>query len=257
MAEENQGQEDQKPVEKPVLTEIETRAADQGWRPKDEWDGDPEAWRPAKEFLDRGELFKKIDQQNRELKEFKKTLDQFAQHHARVAQAEYKRAKEDLLREKKEALIEGDADAVIDIDEKLAAVREAQKAPPPVQPVDNSFNELFVGWVQRNGWYETNEAMRAYADRIGNKLGAQGDMSPNEILREVEQAVKKEFAAKFENPNRNKPSAVEGGSNKATGRKETFQLSEEERRVMQRFVKTIPGMTEEKYMADLKKIKER
>jgi hypothetical protein len=98
--------------------------------------------------------------------------------------------------------------------------------------------------------------MRAYADRIGNKLGASG-MSPNEILTEVEAAVKKEFAAKFENPNRNKPSAVEAGSNKAAGKKDSFQLSEEERRVMRRFVSQIPGMTEEKYIADLKKIKER
>jgi hypothetical protein len=255
MAEENKGQEDQKPVEKPQLTEIESRAAEQGWRPKDEWDGDPEAWRPAKEFLDRGELFKKIDQQNRELKEFKKTLEQFAQHHQRVAQAEYKRARDELLKEKKEALIEGDADAVIDIDEKLAAVREAQRA-PAVPQVDPTHQVLFQGWVQRNGWYETNEAMRAYADKVGNRLGATG-MSPNEILAEVEAAVKKEFAAKFENPNRNKPTAVEAGSNKASGKKDTFQLSEEERRVMRRFVSQIPGMTEEKYIADLKKIKER
>jgi hypothetical protein len=255
MAEENKGQEGQKPVEKPQLTEIESRAAEQGWRPKDEWDGDPEAWRPAKEFLDRGELFKKIDQQNRELKEFKKTLEQFAQHHQRVAQAEYKRARDELLKEKKEALIEGDADAVIDIDEKLAAVREAQRA-PAVPQVDPTHQVLFQGWVQRNGWYETNEAMRAYADKVGNRLGATG-MSPNEILAEVEAAVKKEFAAKFENPNRNKPTAVEAGSNKASGKKDTFQLSEEERRVMRRFVSQIPGMTEEKYIADLKKIKER
>jgi hypothetical protein len=245
MADEDKGQEGQKPVEKPQLTEIESRAAEQGWRPKDEWDGDPEAWRPAKEFLDRGELFKKIDQQNRELKEFKKTLEQFAQHHQRVAQAEYKRARDELLKEKKEALIEGDADAVIDIDEKLAAVREAQRA-PAVPQVDPTHQVLFQGWVQRNGWYETNEAMRAYADKVGNRLGATG-MSPNE----------KEFAAKFENPNRNKPTAVEAGSNKASGKKDTFQLSEEERRVMRRFVSQIPGMTEEKYIADLKKIKER
>jgi Tfp pilus assembly protein PilN len=237
MAEENKGQEDQKPVEKPQLTEIESRAAEQGWRPKDEWDGDPEAWRPAKEFLDRGELFKKIDQQNRELKEFKKTLEQFAQHHQRVAQAEYKRARDELLKE------------------KLAAVREAQRA-PAVPQVDPTHQVLFQGWVQRNGWYETNEAMRAYADKVGNRLGATG-MSPNEILAEVEAAVKKEFAAKFENPNRNKPTAVEAGSNKASGKKDTFQLSEEERRVMRRFVSQIPGMTEEKYIADLKKIKER
>jgi hypothetical protein len=37
--------------------------------------------------------------------------------------------------------------------------------------------------------------------------------------------------------------------------KDSFTLSDDERRVMQRFIKTVPGMTEEKYVADLKKIK--
>jgi hypothetical protein len=57
-------------VQNPVLTEIEQRASSRGWVPKDEWDGDPEEWRPAKEFIDRGELFKKIEDKIEQLKTF-------------------------------------------------------------------------------------------------------------------------------------------------------------------------------------------
>lgn len=254
MAEETQGaQAPQEPENTPAPTELESKAASQGWVPKEEWSGDPEQWRPAKEFLDRGELFKKIDDQNRTIKEFQKTLNEFSKHHAKVRESEYKRAIEDLKAQKKEALIEGNADAVVDIDDKLELVREAQRSAPtpqvPAAPAES--NPIFVNWVERNNWYHNQPAMRAYADRLGNELGSQGK-SPNEILAEVEREVKKEFAHKFNNPNRDKPGAVEGSTNKGGGKRDTFTLSDDEHRVMQRFVKS-GVMTKEAYIAELKK----
>lgn len=249
MAEEN------KVEEQPQFTEIEQRAADQGWRPKDEWDGDPEAWRPAKEFLDRGELFKKIDDQNRTIKEMRKALDDLAKHHSKVAEAEYKRALDSLKEKKKEALIENDVDKVLDIDERIEAVREAQRTAPAVQVQPSpELNPIFVAWKDRNSWYDTNEAMRAYADRIGNSITG---MSPSELLSEVERRVKKEFSHRFENAKRNQPSAVEGSTNKGSKVEDKFQLSDEQRRVANRFIKTIPGYTMEKYIEELKKVQDR
>lgn len=244
------------PEQKPQLTEMESKAASQGWRPKDEWDGDPDQWRPAKEFLDRGELFKKIDDQNRTIKEFQKTLAEFAKHHSKVKETEYARALADLKAAKKEALAEGDADAVVDIDDKIELVREAQRATPtPQVPQVPEVNPVFTAWVERNNWYQSSPAMRAYADRLGNELGSAGGMSATDILTQVEREVKKEFAHKFTNPNRDKPGSVEGSTNKGSARKDSFQLSEDERRAMQKFVKQIPGYTEEKYIAELKKVK--
>ena len=242
----------------PQLTEIEQRAATQGWRPKDEWDGDPEAWRPAKEFLDRGELFKKIDDQNRTIKEFKRTLDEFAKHHAKVRETEFKRALDELRLAKREALREQDADAVIEIDERIEAVRDAQRAAPAEEvkvPEVPEVNPVFVAWTERNSWYNTSEPMRAYADRVGLKLGNSG-MSPAEILAEVERQVKKEFAHKFENPRRGQAAAVEGGNNKQGGKKDSFQLTTEQRQMMNRFVRA-GIITEEQYIKDLKQAMEK
>lgn len=240
----------QEPVQ---LTAIEERAAAQGWRPKDEWDGDPDEWVSAREFVRAGELFKKIDDQNRTIKEFKKTIDELAKHHSKVAQAEYDRALKDLKAQKKEALEIGDADAVIEADERIAVIREAQKTPPIQTPEVPTLNPVFEAWLGRNGWYRNQPAMKAYADRLGVELG--GTMSPTDILSHIEKEVKKEFAHKFNNPKRDEPSAVEGSTNKGGKGKNSYSLTDEERRVMQRFVKTVPGMTEEKYIADLKKIK--
>lgn len=246
---------DQTPEPK-ELSPTEQKAAAQGWVPQDEWEGDPDEWRPAREFLDRGELFKKIDAQNQTLKQYKKAIEDLSKHNSRIAEVEYKRALDDLKKQKKDALIEGDADAVIDIDEKMAVVREAQKdavqAPRVQDPQE--LHPVFQSWVQRNDWYNTNKAMRAYADQVGIEAGSKG-LSPSDVLAEVEREVKKEFAAKFENPRRANAPAVEGSTNKGSGKRDSFQLSDEERRVMQRFVRTIPGYTEKQYIDEMKKIK--
>lgn len=251
MAEENIKQEEQKPV----LTEIEQRASDQGWVPEDQWEGDPSAWRPAKEFLDRGELFKKIDDQNRTIKEMRRTLDDLAKHHSQVAAVEYKRALESLKAQKKEALLEQDADKVVDIDERMEAVREAQRNIQQVrvpQPAPE-LNPIFVSWKERNPWYDNNQAMRERADAIGNTLHG---VSPTEILNEVERRIKKEFPQRFENPARQRATAVEGSTNKGNKKEDSFQLTDEQRRVANRLIKSIPNYTMEKYVEELKKVKD-
>lgn len=252
MADENQENQEQKPVE---LSPVELRAQEQGWVPQDEWDGEADAWRPAKEFLDRGELFKKIDDQSRTIKEFKKVLDDLKKHNAKISEVEYKRALDDLKTKKKEALLDGDADAVVDLDEKMVLVRDAQKeaAVATNDTPEQSFNPVFVAWVDKNSWYNSNKAMRAYADTLGNELGAKG-MSPSDILSAVEREVKKEFAEKFQNPNRAKAPGVESSSNQGGKGKETYTLSDEERRVMRRFVQS-GALTEAEYIKQLKQSK--
>jgi hypothetical protein len=260
MAEENKDVSLEQPApEVKELTPTELKAKEQGWVPQTEWDGDPDQWRPAKEFLDRGELFKKIDDQSRTIKEVRKALVDLQKHNSKLAEVEYKRALETLKQQKKDALLEGDADAVVDIDEKMDLVRDAQKAAAQAVPqvpadVQEQIHPVFNAWKERNSWYENNRAMRAFADRVGAEAAARG-ASVTDVLQIVDQEVKKEFAEKFVNPNRAKAPGVEGSTNKGGGKKDTFELTSDERRVAERFIRTVPGMTMEKYIADLKKIK--
>jgi len=71
---------------------------------------------------------------------------------------------------------------------------------------------------------------------------------------EVEKQVKIEFPNKFTNPNRNKPGAVEGSSNKGGKSTGEVSLSDEERRVMQTFVRT-GALTEKEYIESLRKVR--
>lgn len=239
---------------KPQLTAAEQQAMEQGWVPQDEWDGDPEQWRPAKEFLDRGELFKKIEDQNRTIKEFKRALDDLKGHHAKTRETEYARAIHALKAQKIAALEEGDAAAVVKLDDQIDLVKDEQsKLKQAAREPQDEPNPEFTNWVDKNKWYETNQPMRAYADALGRDLAYKG-LTPEEVLKEVERQVRDEFPQKFRNANRDKPGAVESSTNKGAKGNNDVSLSDEERRVMQRFVRT-GVMTEKEYMAELKRIK--
>ena len=80
----------------PQVDSYEQQAREQGWRPKEEYEGDPEKWRPAKEFVERGELFGKIDTLGKELKETKKALKMLQEHNEKIKESEFKRAVEEL-----------------------------------------------------------------------------------------------------------------------------------------------------------------
>ena len=239
----------------PQLSAAEQQAMEQGWVPQDEWEGDPDQWRPAKEFLDRGELFKKIEDQNRTIKEFKRALDDLKGHHAKTRETEYARAIQALKAQKIAALEDGDAAAVVKLDDQIDLVKDEQSKlkQAAFQPQQEQLNPEFVNWVDKNKWYETSQPMRAYADALGRDLAYKG-LAPGEVLKEVERQVRDEFPQKFRNANRDKPGAVESSTNKGVKGNNDVSLSDDERRVMQRFVRT-GVMTEKEYMVELNRIK--
>lgn len=236
--------------------EFESEARESGWVPKEEFSGDPKTWVDAAEFVRRGPLFKKIDTQSREIKAMRKAIEDIQALHEKSREVEYKRALADLRAEKKAALLDGDADAVIEVDEKMEMVREAQREQQlkPIENVSDEPHPEFQSWVNRNQWYQSHKGMKAFADAVGTELRAQG-LSPADVLRQVEKEVRKEFPSRFQNPNQNKPSGVEGGTGlKGGGGKDSFQLTDDERTVMRNLVR-LGTMTEKAYIDEIKKIR--
>lgn len=235
-------------------TPVQEQAMSQGWVPKEEYKGDPEKWVEAAEFLRRGELFAKIENQNRELKDVKRALNELTKHHRQVSEIEYKRALDTLRAQKKDALENGDADAVIAAEEAIDAVKEHQRSTqyePQIEQSGETHPE-FVEWKSKNSWYDSDPDLNAWANGLAPRYVQQG-LSPSQVLQKISEEVRVKFPNKFQNPRQSKPSAVEGGGARGTS-SSSFQLTPEERRVMQTFVRQ-GAMTEEQYIADLKKIK--
>lgn len=240
-----------------VFTATEQEAMAQGWRPKEEFQGDPDRFIDAGEFLRRGELFSKIDHQNKELKQLRMAMEQFKTHHANVEKAAYDRAIADLKKQRKEALAEGDVDQYDALDSQIEELKDekeqfvrqqAQQAQVPV------VNPEFSAWQARNPWYTNDAVMAGAANAFGIELAKKG-VPPLEVLKQVEAKIKEEFPHKFSNPNRSKPSAVEGASSpRGAGNKSKYQPSEMEKRVGMNLVRSGAFEKIEDYYAELEKM---
>lgn len=235
----------------------EAAAREQGWRPKEEFDGDEGKWRPAKEFVERGELFGKIDNLGKELKETKKALKMLQEHHSKVKETEFNRAVTELKGLQKKHLEEGNSDEYLKTTELLTDLKAEQKAREVItqQQAEQNKNQVdprFTAWSEKNSWYSKDNEMRQFADTLG--LGyaqANPGVDPDVVLEYVSAQVKKAFKDKFENPNRTRPSAVEGASSPSNAKKDTVELSDDERRVMNTFIRQ-GVMTKEEYIAQVK-----
>lgn len=242
--------------EQVAVSPIEQRAMEMGWRPREEFDGSDDDFIDAKEFVRRKPLFDAIEEKSRRLRNVEKTLETFKGHYSKVKEVEYARALADLKKERKQAIIDGDVDALEAAEEKISEVQtqvEEMKQVQAEQPEEPTAHPVFVNWVNRNKWYQTTPHMRVYADEIGLRLQRQG-LSPDEVLKQVEKAVKDEFPNKFVNPN--KASAPSVSSPSRQGRasaSDAFDMPAEDKRIMDSLVRS-GTITKEEYMKDYKKI---
>lgn len=253
MADENTQEAGEGQEQHQEVSPAEAKAREQGWVPKDDFQGEDHKWVDAAEFLRRGELFGKIESQSRELKEVRAVLAQFKGHHEKVQEAAYKKALLELRNEKREALLEGDPDKVIDVDEKIDAIKQDQakmRNETSNVRIPQEEHPEFVNWKGRNSWYESNAPMARWADTMGLELRAQG-LSPSEVLSRLEKEVRKEFPNRFENPNRNKPGAVESPAGKGAGKASNYQPSEIERTMAKKFVRSGLYKNEQEYFSEL------
>lgn len=243
-------------VSTPQVDSYEDEAREQGWRPKEEYEGDPTKWRSAKEFVERGELFGKIDSMGKELKETRKALKMLQEHHTKVKETEYKRAVDELKALQKRHLEEGNSDGYLETTELLTDLKAEQKAREVVgEKAQPQADPRFVAWAETNKWYTKESEMRDFADAVGMGYAQKNPgLDPEDVLEYVTKQVRARFADKFTNPNRTKPSAVDGTNTGSTPSKSSFELTEEERKVMNTFVRQ-NLMTKEEYIAQVKQMK--
>lgn len=242
-------------VEKVIETDpIEERAAAMGWQ-KD-FDGNPDDFIDAKEFIRRKPLFDKIEGQKRELKEVQKALKLLQTHHENVKVVEYQRAIEALKVEKKQALERGDADRLIEIDDRIADYKAEEKAAKVAANKPQEVDPKFVAWVDQNRWYANDGELRSVADEVGLAHSrANPHKTPEEVLEYVVSRVKKLYPDKFRNTNKDRPSTVEGSSTTTPTRKQAdFELTDEERKAMNTFIRA-GAMTKEQYILDVKRMR--
>jgi len=248
-------------VEQPQVSEIEQRALDMGWKPREEFEGSDDDFIDAKEFVRRKPLFDKIESQSKEVKNLRKAFESLSQHYTKVNEAAYQRAYNELKIARRQARADGDFDREDAIEDEMKRVetQAAQLKQLNKESTQASEPPQLVEWKSKNKWYGSDEDLTAYADSIGTKLNREG-MAPDDVLVEVEKRVKANFPHKFKNPRKESAPHVEQSGGRAS-RAESFEMTDLEKKIMNDITRQInpktgkPVITKEQYIADLKAVR--
>jgi len=157
-----------------VQTEEKDPIADaaraQGWVPQEEWDGDPTQWRDAQVFLERGEYFKTMGTQRKQIDKLNAVVEKMATIQAKTREDERQRVLRELSQQKAVAMEEGEFNKVVDIDSEMEKIRSEPAMSVPTDAVGQTEDEYsqkqIVEYIDKNQWYRTNQDMRQYADSI-------------------------------------------------------------------------------------------
>lgn len=243
------------------LSPVEQAASEAGWMPKIDWEAsgkDPNEWRSAKEFQDRGEFYKTINSLKRENKQTQATLTALQRHHQYVFEKARIQAIDELKKERRVALRSDDPDRVEAIEnqiereqvafaqEKAALVQSQQAAQNAGVPPE------FEAWKQNNSWYDKDQDLHDFADATGLIfIQRNPNAKPDDVLKHIDMKMKKQLADKVEvrraAPN---PTAVVDRTIRVA-KKDDIELNELETEIMKTLVQS-GTMTKEQYIAEIK-----
>jgi len=223
-------------------TEVEIKAIEMGWNP-DGVEGKENL--TAEEFVGRAPLYDETRSLKKQLRKMQDGMEAMKQMQDGIRERERIKTINELNAQKKAALADENYDAVIEIDDAIAAERADKDT--------TQSNEVFESWVEDNDWYHQDSEMKQYADTIGAGYFQQNPKKqPKEVFEYVTKEVKARFAEKFGNPNRSKPNPVEGASRgrpKGGAKHKASDLPSEDRAIMRTILRT-GTMTEAEYLKD-------
>jgi hypothetical protein len=219
----------------------EDRAAQMGWKPKDQFKGPEDRWVDAETYIKRGEdiepilrannkkLLDKVQTLETDLQSTKtllaassESIEELKKFNTEAARAAAKTQQAEIIAGIRAARESGDVETETQLIDQLTdskaalKVAEATKkpepktgdAPPPLTPEVKQ-------WLQDNPWFGTDKRRTALAFGIAEELRAAGD-KPNtlEFYQKVGAEVEKTLGG---NSRREAPSKVEGANGAAGG----------------------------------------
>lgn len=200
---------------------VAVKAREKGWRPLDEWQGDPDDWVDSKEFVGRQKLYDRINDLKgtltKQAKEFQSDMRAVASSLTKVRETEYKKALAALTRQREEAIENYDARSAVQVTEEIK-VLEAEKAAELKEVQQAATNSgptpEFVAWQEKNAWFNSDSDMREDALHIGTGyLHGNPNKSQAEVLDYVTKKIQRMYPEKFQTKEKRMAAApVEGNS---------------------------------------------
>jgi len=237
-----------------------------GWVPKEEFRGSEDDWVDAEVFVKRGKeinpilrknnelLMKKLDEKAKEIDSIKASVEEFKKFQKESFErktAEYEVQIAQLKSQKREAIAEGNGDLVVDIDDQIDSLKEAQREakeaskakPEPEQPAQVSIPDdpELQGWLNKNTWFGNDIEMTELANTLGSSVRKQfPHLTSRAFLEKLDDKIREYMPNKFLG-NKAKGSAVDSsGSVRGTGssgKKSYDNLPDDAKQACDRFIK--------------------
>lgn len=237
-----------------------------GWVPKEEFRGSEDDWVDAEVFVKRGKeinpilrknnelLIKKLDEKAKEIDSIKASVEEFKKFQKESFErktAEYEVQIAQLKSQKREAIAEGNGDLVVDIDDQIDSLKEAQREakeaakakPEPEQPAQVSIPDdpELQGWLNKNTWFGNDIEMTELANTLGSSVRKQfPHLTSRAFLEKLDDKIREYMPNKFLG-NKAKGSAVDSSGSVrgsgSSGKKTYDNLPDDAKQACDRFIK--------------------
>lgn len=235
-----------------IVDPMAEKAAKGGWTNKDAWveaGKDPDEWIDAKEFVSRKPLYDKLHAQAKTLKDREEKLEAVSKYAAKAAEIARNRTIAEYEAKRLQAVEVGDIEGFKEADKQLEEVRKDTEIDLPKR-AEEAIPQAVTDFAARNDkWFEKDEAMTVFMVEMNRRHTAAGKPL-DEALKLAEADVKREFAYKFINPNKDKPAAVGSGSNEARPRSYGYNDLDADAKQVWSVLKH-SGKTLESFIADM------
>lgn len=241
-------------VDEPKVDPLVEKASKGGWTDKETWIAagkDPDEWVDAKEFVARKPLYDKIHAQSRAIRERDQRIDAVTNYAARAAAAEREKVLAEIAEEKKQAFESGDYTAFDNAQkrEQQVIAQTQQQAQQPAGEI--TMPAEVTDFAKRNElWFDKDQDMTEFAVSKAEKYVKQEGIPFTEALVKAEADVKRAFAHKFVNPNKEKPAAVAANNRETRGKSVTHADLNGEQRAVWSSLKKV--MTFDEFVAGLR-----
>lgn len=223
-------------LETSVTSSLEAQARNEGWVPKEEFQGNPENWADAKEFLRVGKIIKARDEKNskleKELKELKQITKTMLTNMQKAEQVAYEKATKDLETRLLRAKEIGDVEEALHVTQQQQELMKKQQQELAQHQTSFKDSEEFQSFLPKNNWVIATDRVSKAMQKVASELSMEyAQKNPRctwqEELDYIHAEIRKEFPDRFKDElsaNKQKAPAVLGTSSVGKdGQKDTIE----------------------------------
>ena len=200
-------------VEELQLNGTEQKAYDQGWRPKDDFEGPEDNWKSAKEYVRDGEFLATIKDLHQKVDSQKVDFDQRLENSNKLHEARKAREISDLKAQQRDAVMTSDTESYDDAQKQIEKLEEAPVEVKKSQTVDPVISE----WESKNAWInDLTDERTPVAQGIWNQYIAKNPTASNaQAIAHIDERMGVLYPTKNSNPRRNQQNTNETPTNRS------------------------------------------